>query len=288
METLELNHSKCNITLTPLKLINDLRKDDGFNVDLYSNLYKFKMPLYKRAMDVIGSFVGLLLLSPVFLIVAALLKIESFNDPVFYKSQRAGMGYKIFGLIKFRSMVTNADQKINSMAAYNQYQKEKVEIDKYACKQCDKKGKTCTVAKLYIGGEEICENQYRHEQQMKAIFQKFENDPRVTRLGKFLRKTSLDELPQLINVLLGDMSIIGNRPLPLYEAEKLTTNKSAERFLAPAGISGLWQVSKRGKSNMSEEERVKLDIEYARNYSFMMDMKIIMMTFPALFQSTNS
>jgi lipopolysaccharide/colanic/teichoic acid biosynthesis glycosyltransferase len=198
------------------------------------------------------------------------------------------MGYKIFDLLKFRSMVPGSDNKIDAMASLNQYQKEKEAIDLNACHQCASKGKECTVARLYIGGKEVCENQYWHEKKMKAIFQKFDNDPRVTNLGKFIRKTSIDELPQLINVLRGDMSIIGNRPLPLYEAEKLTTNTAAERFLAPAGISGLWQVTKRGKSNMSEEERIALDIEYARNYSLGMDLKIIFMTVPALFQTSNA
>ncbi|MFX4489871.1 sugar transferase, partial [Acinetobacter baumannii] len=92
--------------------------------------------------------------------------------------------------------------------------------------------------------------------------------PRITKVGKFIRNTSIDELPQLWNVIIGDMSIVGNRPLPLYEAEKLTTDKYAMRFMAPAGITGLWQVEKRGKGEMSEEERLMLDNKYAENHSF--------------------
>ena len=114
---------------------------------------------------------------------------------------------------------------------------------------------------------------------------KFEKDPRVTRVGRFLRKTSIDEIPQLINVLRGDMSLVGNRPLPLYEAEQLTRDNTVQRFDAPAGITGLWQVTKRGKANMSTEERIALDNQYAEDHSFMMDMKIILKTFPALLQS---
>jgi lipopolysaccharide/colanic/teichoic acid biosynthesis glycosyltransferase len=115
-------------------------------------------------------------------------------------------------------------------------------------------------------------------------FVKIANDPRITPLGHFIRNTSIDELPQLFNVLKGDMSIVGNRPLPLYEAEQLTVDRWSKRFLAPAGITGLWQVTKRGKKEMSEEERMELDIIYAKKYSLWFDLMIILKTFPALFQ----
>ena len=117
-----------------------------------------------------------------------------------------------------------------------------------------------------------------------AGFFKLNNDPRVTRIGKIIRKTSLDELPQLFNVLKGDMSIVGNRPLPLYEAEQMTRDAWAARFLCPAGITGLWQVCKEGKDNLTIEQRVGLDIEYAKNYSFAMDIKILSQTLPAMIQ----
>jgi lipopolysaccharide/colanic/teichoic acid biosynthesis glycosyltransferase len=124
----------------------------------------------------------------------------------------------------------------------------------------------------------------------KPQFIKIQDDPRVTKVGKIIRNTSIDELPQLINVLKGDMSIVGNRPLPLYEAEKLTNDIMAKRFLAPAGLTGLWQVEKRGrKGPMSDEERRNLDNQYAdlfidRKYSFFYDMKLILKTFPVLVQ----
>ena len=118
----------------------------------------------------------------------------------------------------------------------------------------------------------------------ESSFFKVENDPRVTKLGNFLRNSSIDELPQLLNVLKGDMSLVGNRPLPLYEAEQLTTNEWSMRFLGPAGITGLWQISKRGKKTMSDHERKKLDNFYAKNYSMWLDITIIFKTIPALLQ----
>ena len=119
-------------------------------------------------------------------------------------------------------------------------------------------------------------------------FIKFQNDPRVTKVGKIIRKYSIDELPQLFNILKGDMSIVGNRPLPLYEAETLTTDKYVERFFAPAGLTGLWQVEKRGHGGrLSSEERKMLDIKYARHFSFIMDFRIILKTFTAFIQKEN-
>ena len=119
-------------------------------------------------------------------------------------------------------------------------------------------------------------------------FVKFENDPRITKVGKFIRKYSIDELPQLINILKGDMSVVGNRPLPLYEAELLTGDEYIDRFFGPSGLTGLWQVEKRGGAGkMSPEERKALDIKYARSFSFWLDIKIIFKTFTAFIQKEN-
>jgi len=200
----------------------------------------------KRTFDIFVSVVALLILSPLLLLIALAVMVES-RGPVFYIAKRAGRGYRIFNFYKFRTMVQDADKKRVEMAHLNQYAAESA----------------------------------------GPVFFKVSNDPRITKVGSFLRNTSLDELPQLINVLLGDMSLVGNRPLPLYEAESLTTDEYAARFMAPAGITGLWQIKKRGSKDMSVEERISIDIDYAQNFSFSKDLWIIAKTPSALLQKEN-
>lgn len=226
--------------LTKFKLIKPKLLELSKQMDV-----EYQVPLMKRAFDVVASGLGLLALSPLFLITALCIRLES-PGPIIYKSKRVGAGYKIFDFYKFRSMRSDADKMIDSISNLNQYSAESA--------------------------------------QSKSAFVKFKNDPRVTKVGRFLRKTSIDELPQLVNVLIGDMSLVGNRPLPLYEAEQLTTNEWSTRFLGPAGLTGLWQISKRGQKEMSDQERKELDNYYAANYSIFLDMKIILKTIPALIQ----
>lgn len=153
---------------------------------------------FKRAMDVACALIGIILASPIMLVCAIIIKLES-RGPVLYRSKRVGMNYQIFEFLKFRSMYVDADTRLEELSAQNQYRQN---------------GKS-------------------------AIFLKFKKDPRVTRFGRIMRKYSLDELPQLFNILKGEMSLVGNRPLPLYEAKQLTTDQWCARFLAPAGLTGL-------------------------------------------------
>jgi lipopolysaccharide/colanic/teichoic acid biosynthesis glycosyltransferase len=188
--------------------------------------------------------VGILLALSPLLLVLALLIKLDSKGPIFYKSKRVGSNYRRFYFWKFRSMYQDADERLEALLYLNQYEP---------------------------GSADNC-------------FVKLKNDPRITKVGKFIRKTSLDELPQLFNVLAGEMSLVGNRPLPPYEAVMMVDDYRANRFLAPAGLTGLWQVSKRGKSDMSTEERVGLDVEYARSYSFWYDMGLLLRTLPAMIQ----
>jgi len=256
-----------------------------------ANLYSYKVPVGKRIFDILVSAGALIFLLPFFLIIALIIKLES-KGPAFYYSYRVGTGYKIFKFWKFRSMRQNADKMLSAMKDLNQYQSgfnTETVPEFVLCATCAANGGECQKKLIDGKGKIICETQHNEAKKLQSgpAFIKIVNDPRITKFGNFIRNTSIDELPQLYNVLRGDMSIIGNRPLPLYEAEKITTDQFAARFIAPAGITGLWQVSKRGKGNMSEEERKALDIEYATNYSLKKDLQIILKTIPALFQKEN-
>ena len=304
-----------NLSQSAVELARKHRADDIFSVkfdegDLLTRIRYFKKrqwyvaskasqkisaentrtPFWKRAIDVITTGGAMLVLLPVFLLVALLIRLDS-KGPVFYKSKRVGSGYKIFDLYKFRTMRTDADQLIRKMAALSMYNKTTEPTQQLEtigmCEECIA-GRPCK-SMLFHDGKEICEKLYHYQKDQKAAFMKFQNDPRITRFGQFLRNSSLDELPQLLNILKGDMSLVGNRPLPLYEAEKMTTDDKILRFAGPAGLTGLWQVTKRGKgkADMSEEERTQLDITYAKEFSFKMDLQIILKTFPALLQSEN-
>lgn len=248
---------------------------------LRSKAYEYKMPLWKRIFDIIFASIVVVLLLPVWILVPLAIVLESRGLPI-YKSSRVGTGYKVFGFYKFRSMYKNADQRLKEFEQLNQYVND-TQLNEPEMDLVISDGKTM----LYSDFVSIDENSYLNERRLEQqkTFVKLQNDPRVTKVGRIIRKLSIDELPQLFNVLKGEMSIVGNRPLPLYEAEKLTTDSYLERFLAPAGLTGLWQVEKRGKnSRMSPEERKQLDVKYAQNYSFWGDLLIIIKTIPAMIQ----
>jgi lipopolysaccharide/colanic/teichoic acid biosynthesis glycosyltransferase len=253
----------------------------------------YKIPLGKRIFDILLASIALLVLSPVFLLIMLALKSES-REEIFYYSLRVGTGYRVFTFFKFRTMFSDAEKDVKHLKHLNKYNANNGESIPgrpdafFLCDECKTSGTSCNQV-IYADSDTWCEKQYIRSKKSggESAFFKLENDPRVSRVGRFLRRTSLDELPQLVNVLVGDMSIVGNRPLPLYEAEKLTTDKYALRFMAPAGITGLWQVKNKSNKYMSEEERVLLDNAYATNNSMLKDLWLIIMTIPALFQKEN-
>lgn len=317
-------YQKCGIndTCDVNASITELNKKITFIADRENQLFddaapkyrmlKFKIPLWKRLFDIVFSLLAIVLLSPIFILTAIAIRLES-KGPVIFKSKRVGTNYTIFNFLKFRSMYIDAEDKLKEVA--------KAAGNQYAEKQGDKKttpqeedhtitaplGTEAEMMMMNMGMESdmmisddevmlvgddyvVAESDYAKEKQAEneSAFVKIENDPRVTKVGKFIRKTSIDELPQLFNILKGDMSIVGNRPLPLYEAEKLTVDKSIDRFMAPAGLTGLWQVEERGKGGMmSAEERKQLDILYGQTYNFKLDMKIIFRTLTAFIQKEN-
>lgn len=264
--------------------------DDLKHANTVSDFHKYRTPFIKRVFDIFFASMALLLLSPLLITVCILLKLES-RGPIFYYALRVGSGYRTFKFYKFRSMYVNADKRLKDLKHLNQYAPAADEAtankfeEEYLCDECKAAGTGCKFP-IYSDTIQWCEKQYSENKKAKSgsAFFKLKDDPRITKVGKFIRNSSIDELPQLWNVIIGDMSIVGNRPLPLYEAEKLTTDKYAMRFMAPAGITGLWQVEKRGKGEMSEEERLMLDNKYAENHSFWYDIKLILRTIPALLQ----
>lgn len=250
-------------------------------------ILSFQIPVWKRVFDVVFSSVSIVLLSPIFLMTAIAIKLES-KGPVWYTSKRVGSNYTIFNFLKFRSMYVDADKRLKEFEKLNQYNDDSIEDNTpfHSSPTMASEEDVMLISDDFIISEKELNTQRAIQQ--KNAFVKLENDPRITRVGRFIRKYSIDELPQLFNILRGDMSVVGNRPLPLYEAELLTDDESIDRFIAPAGLTGLWQVEKRGDSGkLSADERKQLDITYGRTYSFALDMKIIFKTLTAFVQKEN-
>ena len=212
-----------------------LREDTlGYTCDLIAiqqtgsslSIYKYM----KRGIDIILSLLGIILLSPIFMIVALAIKIDS-KGPIIFTHKRIGKNGKVIGLYKFRSMVDNAEDLIKRFTP----------------------------------------------EQMKEYKEnyKLQNDPRITRVGKFLRKTSLDELPQLFNILKGDLSIIGPRPVIDEELEKYGFNKTKFLSVTP-GLTGFWAAN--GRSDTTYEQRMAMELFYVDNVSFLLDIKIFLKT----------
>ncbi len=189
----------------------------------------------KRSIDIAGALTGLLLLAPIMLAVAVLIRLDS-PGPIFFRQLRRGHRGRLFWVVKFRTMVVDAEKRLRDLEAKNESE----------------------------GG----------------VLFKMENDPRVTPLGRFLRRSSLDELPQLINILRGEMSVVGPRPLQLRDSELLqSVNPEGyrERLKVAPGLTGPWQVG--GRSDVDYAGMVELDLEYARNWTIGRDLWIIVRTF---------
>ena len=306
-DTLDINASVTELN-KKLQFISD-RESILFDDKITKQkILRFKIPIWKRTFDIIVSLCAIIILSPILLITALAIKIEDHKGPVLFKSKRVGTNYTVFDFLKFRSMYTDAEQRLKELSkSNNQYAAQEQQTEEPKTVITSPLGAEAEQemfdmgmeSEMMISDEEVmlvgddfvvAESDFnkQKEDDINNAFVKIENDPRVTKVGRFIRKWSIDELPQLFNILRGDMSIVGNRPLPLYEAEKLTADSSIDRFMAPAGLTGLWQVEERGKGgNMSAEERKQLDILYGQTYNFALDMKIIFRTFFAFKQEEN-
>lgn len=302
-DTLDINAS-VTIISKKLQFVCD-REDMLFDtVVTKKNLLQFKIPVWKRLFDIFVSSLAIIVTSPIMIITAIAIKLES-PGPALFKSKRVGTSYQIFDFLKFRSMYMDAEKRLQELSKTgNQYAKKTdndnttTEASSFSNSAAEDEmiAKLGIESNMMISDDEVmligddyvvAETDFskQKEEDINNAFVKIENDPRVTKVGRFIRKYSIDELPQLFNILKGDMSIVGNRPLPLYEAEKLTADSSIDRFMAPAGLTGLWQVEERGKGGkMSAEERKQLDILYGETYSLALDLKIIFRTLFAFVQ----
>ena len=283
---------KCGIndTIHQEASVTEMNKKIQFIADreniLFSNeapwrgILKFQIPIWKRLFDIIVATLSIIILSPVFILTAIAIRMES-EGPILFKSKRVGTNYTIFDFLKFRSMYVDAEHQLKELSKeHNQYKEEEDPKSTITAPLGDQAELAMLdmgmESEMMISDEEImlvgddfvvAESDFnkQKEAEINNAFVKIEDDPRITKVGKIIRKYSIDELPQLFNILKGDMSIVGNRPLPLYEAEKLTADSSIDRFMAPAGLTGLWQVEERGRGgNMSAEERKQLDITYGQ------------------------
>lgn len=194
----------------------------------------------KRLLDIVLSLMGLIIISPLILIVAVLIKVEDRNGPIFFSQTRVGKNGNKFKIYKFRSMVSNAEELLIDLLDQNE-----------------------TTGAMF----------------------KIKKDPRITKIGKFIRKTSIDELPQLINVIKGEMSLVGPRP-PLPREVEEYTEFHKQRLLVKPGCTGLWQIS--GRSNIGFEKMVELDLEYISKENIFFDIYIILITIKIMIWSKDA
>ena len=224
--------------------VNGIEVDSLFNerlmfMSLKNNLARPYNRVIKRIFDLVLTTIGVVLLSPIFLLLAILIKLDS-RGPVIFAHKRIGKGGKLFPCLKFRTMCVDADQKL----------------------------------KEYLAANPEARKEWEAEFKLK-------DDPRVTRVGKVLRKTSLDELPQLFNVLIGQMSLVGPRPIVTAEIPKYGPYIK-DFYMVHPGITGMWQVN--GRSDTTYEERVQMDSWYVRNWGVWLDIMLLWRTFGVVLQ----
>jgi exopolysaccharide biosynthesis polyprenyl glycosylphosphotransferase len=242
-----------------------LCEEQGINLRLLTNIFNLKTTLsaaedvhsyplithymssiegwpvfLKRFFDIMISSLVILLLCPVLLVVAILIKLTS-PGPVLFVQKRLGLNKRRFDVYKFRTMVVDAEARLPDLEHLNE-----------------------------VSG---------------PVF-KIKNDPRITRIGRFLRKTSIDELPQLFNVLRGEMSLVGPRPLPVRDYEGFNEDRQRRRFSAKPGITCLWQI--RGRSSIPFEQWMELDLQYIDKWSLWLDLEILMRTIPAVLKGSGA
>ncbi|HET6142763.1 MAG TPA: sugar transferase [Candidatus Acidoferrales bacterium] len=235
-------HIFTNETNDPDGTPSETAADPAFYPDLFYQYQTKKFAfLAKRAIDIVGSAMALLVLAPLFVVIAALVKLTS-KGPILFKQERLGQFGKTFKCLKFRSMHANNDLKIHQEFMKN------------------------LISGSYEG---------KSDGSTKKVF-KMTNDPRITRVGRFLRRSSLDELPQFFNVLMGEMSLVGPRPPLFYEYKEYDLWHRRRVLEVKPGITGLWQVN--GRSRVSFNEMVRLDLRYARSWSLLLDLQILIKT----------
>ncbi|WNR47125.1 sugar transferase [Paenibacillus roseipurpureus] len=219
-----------------------VEKDTYYPINILRTVHQQKTSylFIKRILDVLGALVGIILILPVFLILAVMIKLEDPSGSVFFYQMRVGKDEKQFKMYKFRSMVSNAEELLEGLLDKNE---------------------------------------------IEGHMFKMKEDPRITRVGKFIRKTSMDELPQLWNVLIGDMSLVGPRP-PLVREVEQYSDYHKQRLLVTPGCTGLWQVS--GRNDVSFKKMVELDLKYIKNRSILLDVKIILKTCKVLLGSKDA
>lgn len=234
----------------------------------------------KRFLNILISFFAIIILTPLMILICLAIYIENGEYPI-YSSIRVGKNWRKFRIYKFRTMKKGSDKILVDLQSRNSY----IRIDGDSI---DDTGTYESNDYLYSDNYKVREDVYLSEKHkcFEGRFIKIEDDPRITKVGRILRKTSLDELPQLFNILKGDMCLVGNRPLSIEEAELLTTDTEGIRFQASAGLTGLWQTDER-KDDMPPSERIRLDNLYAERESLSYDLRIVLSTIRKLFAGNN-